>query len=191
MVNTSAEELRRIALQHFARIGFAGASLNAIAEEAGLSKSSVLYHYSSKEALLAAAVEPAVDRLAEVIEGFTRTGRGAMDDEFVQRFVDLLLSHRLEVHVFINQGQSLADIPAIQRANALIQRLGDAVTDHIPTVRDRIRFGVALGGAAYVLVAAAQWSSEPLDDLDETRAALVDTITTLLADLPVSSAATA
>jgi TetR/AcrR family transcriptional regulator len=185
VANTSATELRRIALEQFARFGFAGASLGSIAEAAGLTKSSVLYHYSSKEALLAAAVEPAIDRLAEVIDGYLG---GPLSPAFVEQFVDLLLAHRLELHVFINQGQSLNDIPVIQRANALIQRLGEAATDHIPTTRDRIRFGIALGGAAYVLVATANWSNEPFDDIDEIRAALVDSITTLLADMSVGSA---
>ena len=187
MVNTSAADLRRIALEQFAQVGFAGASLGSIADAAGLAKSSVLYHYSSKEALLAAAVEPAIDRLAEVIDGYA--GTGAAGEDFVERFVDFLLMHRLEVHVFINQGQSLRAIPTIERANSLIQRLGDAVTDHIPTVADRIRFGIALGGAAYVLVAAANWSSDPLDDLDEIRAALITSVTSLLADVSAGAVA--
>ena len=49
---SSQEDLRTIALAEFATAGYAGTSLQRIAELAGLSKSSVLYHYASKEALL-------------------------------------------------------------------------------------------------------------------------------------------
>lgn len=44
--------------------GVAGLTLEAVAEEAGLSKGGLLYHYGSKEALIAAMVE----RLVEVTE---------------------------------------------------------------------------------------------------------------------------
>ena len=49
-MSTSAEDLRTIALTEFATAGYAATSLHRIAELAGLSKSSVLYHYESKDA---------------------------------------------------------------------------------------------------------------------------------------------
>lgn len=45
------EALLRAAREVFARQGFAGASLNAIAAEAGASKGAVFHHFTSKEAL--------------------------------------------------------------------------------------------------------------------------------------------
>ena len=49
---TTSDELRTIALTEFANAGYAGTSLQRIADVAGVSKSAVLYHYASKEALL-------------------------------------------------------------------------------------------------------------------------------------------
>ena len=53
---SSQEDLRTIALAEFATSGYAGPSLQRIAELAGLSKSSGLYNYASKEGLLEAAI---------------------------------------------------------------------------------------------------------------------------------------
>ena len=64
----TADELRRVALELFASSGYHATSLQHIAEVAGVSKASVLYHYSSKEVLLEAALSPAIDRLGEILD---------------------------------------------------------------------------------------------------------------------------
>ncbi|BDZ46091.1 TetR/AcrR family transcriptional regulator [Naasia aerilata] len=186
---SSALALQRIALQQFATLGFAGASIGSIAQAAGLAKSSVLYHYASKEALLTAAVQPAVDALAAVVAGYPEGAGEEERERFVERFIDFLLEHRLAVHLFINQGQSLSGIPVLGRANALVQRFGELVAERIPSTADRIRFGVALGGAAYTLVAAANWSAGEVPETAEIRAALLDAVSSLLGQPARASAA--
>ena len=179
--NTSAADLRQVALNQFATVGFAGTSLAQIAEAAGLSKSSVLYHYASKEALLEAAVGPAVDRIERLVDEVP--ARDATPDErdrFVEGFIDFLLECRLEVHTFINQWQSLGGMPVIDRANAAVERLARKVTDDLPSAARRVRFGVALGGAAYILAAGGNWGHDPAP-ADEMRAALIDVVSELLA----------
>jgi TetR/AcrR family transcriptional regulator len=178
---SSALAVQAIALEQFSTAGFAGASLGSIAQAAGLATSSVLYHYASKEALLAAAIEPSLDALEEVVDSYPRGADPVERERFVERFIDFLLDHRLAVHLFVNQGQSLRHIAAVERANALLQRFGEAVAERIPSTADRIRFGVALGGAAYTLVAATIWSEEGLPESDEVRTALVSAVSTLLA----------
>ncbi|WP_245866498.1 TetR/AcrR family transcriptional regulator [Diaminobutyricimonas aerilata] len=173
------DELRRIALEEFAHGGYLGTSLQRIAEAAGTSKSSVLYHYASKETLLEAAIDPTLDafeRLVDRIEAGELEGelRGA----FIAEFVDLLLEHRLQVHLFINQGRSLEDVPVIVRGNALIERIGTYFHTAAAGLDDAIRFGVALGGAAYSLVAAPPVAEQVPPD--EIRAALIRIVTELL-----------
>jgi TetR/AcrR family transcriptional regulator len=185
-VSTSAEDLRVIALAEFATAGYIGTSLHRIADLAGLSKSSVLYHYASKEVLLGAAIGPAVDAMDDILaaleaEPLTPTRRGT----FVVQFVDFLLEHRLEVHMFINQGPSLVDVPVVERANALVRRLAQYFSTTATSTEDRMRFGVALGGAAYMLVASQSFELEPLP-VDETRAALINIVSELLAPVDVS-----
>ncbi|UOE45449.1 TetR/AcrR family transcriptional regulator [Agromyces larvae] len=180
----ASDELRQAALEQFASAGFAGTSLQQIAAHAGYAKSSVLYHYASKEALLEAAVTPAVDALDELVAEFVRDGRsGAVRGEFVERFVDFLLGHRLAVHIVVNQAQSLHGLPVIDRANAVIRTLAEAIcADDAPLI-EQLRFGVALAGAVYTLVAGATFlDDDPSFETDpaEVRDALVAVLTELL-----------
>jgi AcrR family transcriptional regulator len=180
-MSTSQEDLRRIALTEFATAGYAGTSLQRIAELAGLSKASVLYHYGSKEQLLEAAIGPAIDRMAEILEPLQ--AHGLADEtqraEFLERFVDFLLAYRLEVHMFINQGPSLIDVPVIDRANALVLRLAQFFSANTASVQEKMRFGIALGGAAYMLCTVQTFGLDA-PPIDETRAALVTIMSELL-----------
>ncbi|MEO6941568.1 MAG: TetR/AcrR family transcriptional regulator, partial [Terrimesophilobacter sp.] len=186
-MSTSAEDLRAIALTEFATAGFAGTSLHRIADLAGLSKSSVLYHFASKDALLEAAVSPAIKRMHEILESMaSRPVTKASRREFIADFVDFLLEHRLEVHLFINQGPSLVDVPVIDQANELVQHLADFFASTAMTTEHRMRFGVALGGAAYMLVTQQAMAMDAAPE-DETRAALITILTELLAPVPVST----
>lgn len=178
------EELKAIALQQFASAGFAGTSLQNIADIAGYSKSSVLYHFTSKEALLDAAISPAIDKLARILEGLANHGFGYTRALFVEDFIDFLLEHRLEVHTFINQGQSLRGIPVIDRANSLIVNLSAVLNDEQSTTEERMRFGVALGGAAYTLVAGMTFLGDDIAPEEEIRLALINVVTQLLATIP-------
>ncbi len=184
MPNTTADDLRRIALEQFSTVGFAGASLGSIAEEAGMSKSSVLYHYASKEALLDAAVTPAVEKLHAIIDGFAPAGEDG-HATFVAAFVDFVLEHGAELHIFIGQGQALSNVGAIGRANQLVERLAGLADAGIPTVEGRVRFGMALGGAAYLVAATRAFAptTDPVPE-EEIRSALVVSITQLLAPIP-------
>ena len=55
---TTADDLRRVALEEFAAAGYLGTSLQQIADRAGVSKATVLYHFTSKEVLLEAVLSP-------------------------------------------------------------------------------------------------------------------------------------
>ena len=177
---STQEELRSIALSEFASAGYAATSLQRIAELAGVSKSSVLYHYSSKEALLEAAIAPAIDRMEAIIDEFADRGLEADRTPFLESFVDLLLQYRLEVNMFINQGPSLVDVPVIDRANAIVVRLAEFFSANTQSLEEKMRFGIALGGAAYMLCAVHTYNLVT-EATDETRVALISILSELLA----------
>ncbi|MEO6943923.1 MAG: TetR/AcrR family transcriptional regulator [Lacisediminihabitans sp.] len=177
----SSDDLRAIALAEFATSGYLGTSIHRIAELAGLSKSSVLYHFASKEALLEAAISPAIERMGAILTAMaTQPLTLETRSVFIVDFVDFLLEHKLEVHMFINQGKSLEDVPVIERANALVVRLATHFISTLTTTEDRMRFGIALGGAAYMLVSSATFELD-VPPQDETRTALITIVTELLA----------
>ncbi len=188
---SSAAEIRQIALTEFATAGYAGTSLARIAELAGRSKSSVLYHYSSKEALLEAAVGPAIDRMATILQVTSALPlTSARRDEFITEFIDFLLEHRLEVNIFINQAPSLVDVPVVDRANEMVRRIAEYFATAVSGTEEKMRFGIALGGAAYTLCAMR---NHGVDDppAEEIRPALITIMTELLVPLTAARPATA
>ncbi|TFD29084.1 TetR/AcrR family transcriptional regulator [Cryobacterium cryoconiti] len=183
---SASVELRATALEQFASVGFAGTSLQQIADAAGYSKSSVLYHFASKEALLEEVLTPAIDRLEAILEVFLATAETVESRRrFVNDFIDFILEFRLELHTFINQSQSLRGIPVIDRAGVLIVRLSDTLCHGEASTEDRIRFGIALGGAAYTLVAGMTFLGQEIAPADEIRPALLVVVTELLAPVTV------
>lgn len=174
-----------MALEQFATVGFAGTSLQQIADAAGYSKSSVLYHFASKEALLESVLSPAIERLKEILGGLGQLREASESRQaFVEGFIDFLFEYRLEVHTFINQGQSLVGIPVIDRANALLGALSESFDAELSAAEEKIRFGVALGGAAYTLVAGMNFGGQQTLTPEEMRAALINTVSELLAPRP-------
>jgi AcrR family transcriptional regulator len=177
---SSHDDLRSIALVEFSAAGYSGTSLQRIADLAGLSKSSVLYHFASKEALLEATLSPAIAALSDVlgrVAPATETAEGRR--AFIADFVDAVLVYRLEMHIFINQSRALTDIPVIDRGNDVIQHIADYFMTQDFSLEQKMRFGVALGGAAYALAVgtALGENNEPTDEL---RDALITIMTELL-----------
>jgi len=185
---SSHEELRVIALTEFARAGYGATSLQRIAEIARLSKSSVLYHYASKEALLEAAIAPALERFESMVSKLEASDASEADrTAFIVDFVDLLIEHTQEVHMFVNQAPSLEDVPVFDRANALAVRVAAHFASTTHSALERMRFGIALGGAAYMMASQQQYELQPAESLDETRVALLTIVTELLSPVPVRS----
>jgi len=175
-----SDDLRLIALDEFATAGYAATSLQRIADLAGSSKASVLYHYDSKERLLEAVLAPALDDLDALID--TTAARGLELEHrpaFLEAFVDYLLQHRQVVHLVINQGSTLEDVPVMQRALGLMRRLAELFDLAASSPVEKLRYGIALGGAAYCLAAARQLAVEEEDPV-VLRAALLAVIGELL-----------
>jgi AcrR family transcriptional regulator len=189
---TTADDLRRVALEEFAAAGYLGTSLQQIADRAGVSKATVLYHFTSKEVLLEAVLSPALDQLDDILGQVGLAGLqggGQARTEFLERFVDFLLEHRSAVYIFVNQATSLVDIPVVERANAEIELISRYFEENVGSVEEKVRFGVALGGAAYLLAGAPVSMPEP--DLGALRGALITVLGDLLAPSVSHSTASA
>lgn len=178
----TADELRRVALEEFATAGYLATSIQRIADVAGVSKASVLYHFASKELLLEAALAPAIDRIEELVgelEGLATPPAARRD--FLASFVDVLLEHREAVYVFVGQQIALVDVPVIDRANALIQRIAAHFERQSDSVEEKMRFGIALAGAAYLLAQAPYIKSQPSLEPAEIRPVLIRILGELIA----------
>jgi AcrR family transcriptional regulator len=70
------EQLLAVALEVFARHGFHGASMNEIAEGAGVTKPVLYQHFASKRELYLALLREVGDRILAEVEAATRTADG-------------------------------------------------------------------------------------------------------------------
>src|SRR6476659_116583 len=57
-----------VAVDLFTRHGFAGTSLQMIADELGFTKAAIYHHFRTREQLLTAVLEPILDELRTVVE---------------------------------------------------------------------------------------------------------------------------
>ena len=55
------------ALRHFAEHGYAGTSIRDLADELGVTKAAVHYHFAAKEQIVLALLEPLLAQLAAVV----------------------------------------------------------------------------------------------------------------------------
>jgi TetR/AcrR family transcriptional regulator len=127
----SADRILAEARGEFARRGFAAARLQDIAERAGLSHPTLLYHFGSKERLYEAVIERAVHDWAETTRRAISTGLRGFDQ------VAALLAAGFEFFA------SHHDLVVIVRREAIEGggRLEQAVADHMrPFLEDAIAF---------------------------------------------------
>jgi AcrR family transcriptional regulator len=95
-VGSAAEETRRRILDTatalFAERGYAGTTIRDISERLGMTKGSLYYHFTSKEDLLFALLEPCFDALNEFVAA-ARNRVGKLDRKLIARLVDVLDEH--------------------------------------------------------------------------------------------------
>ncbi|MCH1882417.1 TetR family transcriptional regulator [Agrococcus sp. ARC_14] len=159
---TTRDEILQAALERFARFGYLGSSIQQIADDVGTSKSSVLYHFDSKEALLEAAMQPAIDALGTLVAALPElhAEKAAAAPALVTRFVDTLMQHSAAVSIFVTQRGALHDVPAIDRGRAIVDRIASTLVEEAPTTRMLTRLSIGLAGVAFIL-------ADPIDSAPE------------------------
>jgi AcrR family transcriptional regulator len=82
--------------QHlFAEHGYDATSLQMIADEMGLTKAAVYYHFHAKTDILHEALQPGVERLGDLLdEAAAIRGRRARTEHIVNGFTDFLIQNR-------------------------------------------------------------------------------------------------
>ncbi|MGV9294141.1 MULTISPECIES: TetR/AcrR family transcriptional regulator [Amycolatopsis] len=89
------------ALRLFAEHGVEGTSLQMIADELGVTKAAVYYHFKTKSEITEAVAEPGIRELDQlVVEAAKHPRHGARVDHLLDGFVDLVVRHRVLVALF-------------------------------------------------------------------------------------------
>lgn len=157
MTGDTRDTIRRTAVELFARVGYEKTSLREIADQVGMTKASLYYHYPSKQALLQAIVEPLISQWRSVADrAETLQHDPANVRSILTELLDVQLKYRTIASMFVHD------------AAAVIQALGPLFTELLeqnlrlhgwlagpdPTPADRVR-AVA---ATEALSAALGWS---------------------------------
>ena len=142
----SREKLLDVAEALFARSGFSGVGMREVAEQAGLGKSSLFHHFSTKQALFFEVVGHVLVRIAEhVIPPLDGAGRpterlGATSDAFVDALAEHPTSARLLLRSLFDGPPFLGDdLPPEGQA------VDQALLHLISRVQDLIRDGIECG----------------------------------------------
>lgn len=137
------EEVKTVALRLFSTRGFEQTSLREIAEELGITKAALYYHFSSKRDLLSALMTPLVEdfqRFLAEAETKARSDQRAV----LEAYFDMCLRHR---QVFVGLLRDVQVLTELDLVNTMIQwrtRLDVLLVGEDPA--DRVRAVVALGG---------------------------------------------
>ena len=147
----------KTAIELFNRRGYDATSVGDIARELGLTKPAIYHHVTSKEQLLSAALDDALDELTAAVADASRprpgtTAYGRLRD-VVRRSVEVLIAHQPSVTLLLRvRGNSDVELAALERRRWLDDRLAELVAEAIregsvrddvpPALASRLLFGL-------------------------------------------------
>lgn len=151
------ETVLRRAIDLFNRQGYDGTSMGDLARELGLTKSAIYHHVDSKESLLSAALDEALDGLAAAVATATTAAEGADAATrlraVVRESVEILVAHLPAVTLLLRvHGNSEVEVAALARRRAIDEQLAALVQDAVdegtvradlsPDLVSRLLFGM-------------------------------------------------
>jgi TetR/AcrR family transcriptional regulator, cholesterol catabolism regulator len=77
--NTTHDKIIEVAIKIFAEHGYAGTSMRGIAEELGITKAALYYHFSCKEEIFKACINHSVERILEGMETIANSDESVWD----------------------------------------------------------------------------------------------------------------
>ena len=151
------ETVLRRAIELFNDQGYDATSIGDLARDLGLTKSAIYHHVPSKEALLSAALDEALDGLSAAIDSAVNAAVGTSAHErlrtAVEESVRILTDHLPAVTLLLRvRGNSAVELAALKRRRVLDEKLailvraaadeGSLRDDIAPDVISRLLFGM-------------------------------------------------
>jgi AcrR family transcriptional regulator len=153
MVRTrTRDEIIAVAAELFSRVGFKGTSLQDIAAGVGCSKATLLYHFDSKEAILAALIAPAAAELAELDARLATLAGEAARAAAIDGFVDLVLRYSREAGLIYHGSLDVLHTPAFADLRPMIDNLCAAFAAGSDDPADHIAAEVLLAGISSIAI---------------------------------------
>jgi AcrR family transcriptional regulator len=174
-VSDTRSRILDASLDLFSEYGFEGTTLQQIADRLGFTKAALYYHFPSKDDLLAALHQPAVEDLQDLLDTFEQMpDTPARRRGFVEAYLDFLLRHRRLIAYSFRDLATLAH-PAV-RANGevLRTRMEAVIGGSERAFTEQIRVSMVFGGMHAVI------AQHPDADGPALRAAMLEAVASLL-----------
>lgn len=169
-----ADRLLEASLVLFLERGYNGTSLQMIADALGVTKAAIYYHHKTKEELLAALMEPATAELTGLLDEVEAAGAKRRPGNFVERYVDFLLTHRGVVALGSRDATINAHPVVRESAEKIRERLLSLLAGGRLSFETGVQIAAALGALNTVVAAFPETDSAAL------RPAMINIARTLL-----------
>ncbi|MEV6157491.1 TetR/AcrR family transcriptional regulator [Nonomuraea sp. NPDC052129] len=161
------QRIQDVARELFAQKGVQRTSLQEIADQLGITKPALYYHFSSREDLVRSIVQPIIDE-----EEAFLTSQEALDEvdprALLEGYFDFHYRHREAMVLMLSELTTLADLGLIDLVLDWRRRLTKLLHGPEPTLEQATRAVIAFGGLQDCTI---QFTDVPKDEL---RQAAVD-----------------
>jgi AcrR family transcriptional regulator len=138
------QQILETAQRLFTELGYDATSLQMIADEMGLTKAAVYYHFRAKSDILHATLMPGIQRVEALLdEAETMRGRRARIEHLVNGLVDFLVQNR-EYAVMASNDPAAKRNKADHESDAMRQRVLTLFYGDNPTGAERLAYSAAL-----------------------------------------------
>jgi AcrR family transcriptional regulator len=139
--------IQDVALQMFIDKGYEATSLREIAEELGVTKAALYYHFDTKEKIVRSLIDDRVDRLEALVEwGRTLPKTPAGRAEFIRRYAAELHEgrHHDTMRFFERNQTALRNDPSSERMRNLMMTLVEVLSDEDAPLADKLKRAMAI-----------------------------------------------
>ena len=165
---STRDEILSAAARLFATVGFKGTSLQTIADAVGCSKATLLYHFATKDVILATLVAPPARDLAVLEDKLRELSPATARDVAIEGFVDLVLSYRQEVALIFHDLPHLFHAPSFTDIRCSSERLAIVLAGGSTEASALLGVKVLMAGIAAVALDRHEHGE------DDMRTALID-----------------
>jgi AcrR family transcriptional regulator len=139
------QRIQEVARHLFARQGVQRTSLQDIADELGITKPALYYHFSSREDLVRSILVPLIEEGERFVVDQEKLGKVDVR-ALLEGYFDFHYRHRQDLMLVLAELTMLADLGLIDTVLAWRERLGRLVFGPKPTLAQATRAVVAFGG---------------------------------------------
>lgn len=155
-------KIMEAALRLFIAKGYSATSLRDIADELGVTKSALYYHFPAKSDLAQRIFQPFIDDVDALLADL-RPGQHSAAD-VLTAYAQALVPHRGAFAAMLRDASAAGDLDLEGASSRWLDRLGDLLTTGESTTAQRVRVSVAVGGLTRALVLAGVPAQEALGE---------------------------